>query len=265
MPTNKRITVNELSAMKARGDKITMLTAYDFPTARLLDLAGVEAILVGDSMSMVVQGHENTLPVTLDQIIYHAEIVGRAVERAFIIVDMPFPSFHIGLEKTIENAARIIKATRCHAVKLECGAGQADIISALVAAGIPVMAHVGLSPQAVHQLGGYKVQRDEDRLLNDAKTAAAAGAFSVLLECVSSSIAKRITNELQVPTIGIGAGNDCDGQVLVVNDMLGLTSGYVPRFARKYADLESVISDAVTRFRDDIRSGDFPGDAESYK
>lgn len=270
MPANQttasnKITVTELSAMKARGDKITMLTAYDFPTARLLDEAGVEAILVGDSMSMVVQGHENTLPVTLDQIIYHAEIVGRAVKRALVVVDLPFPSFHLGLEKTIESAARIIKETRCHAVKFECGAGQAEIITALVAAGIPVMAHVGLSPQAIHQLGGYKVQRDEARLLNDAKTAAAAGAFSVLLECVSSSIARRITETLSVPTIGIGAGNDCDGQVLVVNDMLGMTSGYVPRFARKYADLQSVVTDAVTRFRDDIRSGQFPGESESYK
>ena len=265
MPATQRITVKDLSAMKGRGHKITMLTAYDFPTARLLDRAGVEAILVGDSMSMVVQGHENTLPVTLDQIIYHAEIVGRAVEQALVVVDLPFPAYHLGIYKTIENAARIIKETRCQAVKLECGAAQAEIISALVSAGIPVMAHVGLSPQAVHQLGGYKVQRDEERLLHDATTAEQAGAFSVLLECVSSKIAKKITETLLVPTIGIGAGAACDGQVLVVNDMLGLTSGYVPRFARKYADLEGVITDAVTRFRDDIRNGEFPGEAESYK
>jgi 3-methyl-2-oxobutanoate hydroxymethyltransferase len=251
--------------MKARGDKITMLTAYDFPTAQLLDRAGVETILVGDSMSMVVQGHENTLAVTLDQIIYHAEIVGRAVEKALIIVDMPFPTYHLGVNKAIENAARILKETRCQAVKLEYSSGQAEIVCGLVSAGIPVMAHVGLSPQAIHQLGGYKVQRDEQRLLNDAATAEAAGAFSVLLECVTSGIAKKITDRLHVPTIGIGAGTDCDGQVLVVNDMLGLTSGYVPRFARKYADLEGVITDAVTRFRDDVRSGSFPGDAESYK
>ncbi|MCA9124342.1 MAG: 3-methyl-2-oxobutanoate hydroxymethyltransferase [Planctomycetaceae bacterium] len=265
MSITPRTTVKDLSAMKARGHKITMLTAYDFPTARLLDQAEIEAILVGDSMSMVVQGHENTLPVTLDQIIYHAEIVGRAVERALVVVDMPFPTYHLGTHRTIENAARIIKETRCQAVKLECGAGQAELIAALVSAGIPVMAHVGLSPQAVHQLGGYKVQRDEDRLLNDAVTAEAAGAFSVLLECVSTRVAKKITQKLQVPTIGIGAGAVCDGQVLVVNDMLGLTSGYVPRFARKYADLKGVITDAVTRFRDDVRNGDFPGEVESYK
>ncbi len=265
MPANQRITVTELAAMKARGHKITMLTAYDFPTARLLDRAGVEAILVGDSMSMVVQGHENTLPVTLDQIIYHAEMVGRAVEHALVVVDMPFPTYHLGVHKTIENAARIIKETRCQAVKLECSAEQADLISALVSAGIPVMAHVGLSPQAVHQLGGYKVQRDEERLLHDALTAEQAGAFSVLMECVSARVAKTITDTVQVPTIGIGAGASCDGQVLVVNDMLGLTSGYVPRFARKYADLEGVITDAVTRFRDDIRGGDFPGGSESYQ
>lgn len=265
MPSNPRITVKDLSAMKARGHKVTMLTAYDFPTARLLDQAGVEAVLVGDSLSMVVQGHENTLPVTLDQIIYHAEIVGRAVEHALVVVDMPFPTYHLGTHKTIENAARILKETRCQAVKLECGAGQAEIISALVSAGIPVMAHVGLSPQAVHQLGGYKVQRDEERLLHDATTAEAAGAFSVLLECVSSKIAKKITETLHVPTIGIGAGAVCDGQVLVVHDMLGLTNGYVPRFARKYADLQGVITDAVIRFRDDVRNGDFPGQAESYK
>lgn len=260
-----RVTVPRFTGMKATGQKITMLTAYDYPMARLLDEAGVEGVLVGDSMSMVVQGHGNTLPVTLDEMIYHAEMVGRAVERALVVVDMPFPSHHLGRHKAIENAGRILKETRCQAVKLEGGADQADTIAALVSAGIPVMAHIGLRPQNVHQLGGYKVQRDEQRLLADARAAEAAGAFSMVLECIPSRVAKRITDEIAIPTIGIGAGADCDGQVLVVNDLLGLSSGYVPRFVKPYADLKTTITDAASRFRDDVRGGRFPTAEQSYK
>src|SRR6187455_601567 len=221
-----RMTVPKFAAMKAAGQKITVVTAYDYPFARLVDEAGVEAVLVGDSMSMVVQGHENTLPVTLDEMIYHAEMVGRAVDRALVVVDMPFPSYHLGKFKAIENAGRILKETRCQAVKLEGGAEQADTIAALTGAGIPVMAHCGLRPQNIHQLGGYKVQRDEEQLLADALAAQDAGAFAVVLECIPSSIAAKITARSKIPTIGIGAGTPCDGQILVTNDLLGLTSGY---------------------------------------
>ncbi len=218
--------------MKGGPQKITVLTAYDFPLARLLDAAGIEAILVGDSMSMVVQGHDTTLPVTLDEMIYHAEMVGRAVQRALVIVDMPFPTTHLGVHKAIECA--------------------------------PVMAHVGLRPQSVHQMGGYKVQRDEQRLRQDAQAAEEAGAFSIVLECVPSPLAASITAALQIPTIGIGAGPDCDGQVLVSHDLLGLTSGYVPRFVKPYADLSTAVQQAVSRFREDVRQGVFPGPENSF-
>jgi 3-methyl-2-oxobutanoate hydroxymethyltransferase len=264
-PTERRITVPKFTALKAAGQKITMLTAYDFTMASLVDAAGVEGILVGDSMSMVVQGHSNTLPVTLDEMIYHAEMVGRAVQHALVIVDMPFPSNHLGPLKAVENAGRILKETRCQAVKLEGGADQSEVIAALVSAGIPVMAHVGLRPQSVHQLGGYKVQRDEERLMKDARTAQDAGAFAVVLECIPAEIAQRITASVQIPTIGIGAGAGCDGQVLVTHDMLGLTTGYVPRFAKKYADLQGTIAQAVTQFRDDVRAGRFPSSEQMFK
>src|SRR5438477_9265832 len=214
----QRITVPEFAGFKKAGQKISMVTAYDYAMARLVDAAGVEGILVGDSMSMVVQGHDSTLPVTLDEMIYHAEMVGRAVEHALLIVDMPFPSFHLGAHKAIENAGRILKETRCQAVKLEGGVEQAETIAALVSAGIPVMAHCGLRPQSIHQLGGYKVQRDEPRLLADAKAAEEAGAFSIVLECIPSGLAEKNTAATAIPTIGIGAGPGCDGQVLVTND-----------------------------------------------
>ncbi|HYO25107.1 MAG TPA: 3-methyl-2-oxobutanoate hydroxymethyltransferase [Lacipirellulaceae bacterium] len=260
-----RMTVPRFAGMKASGPKISVVTAYDYPFARLVDEAGVEAVLVGDSMSMVVQGHENTLPVTLDEMIYHAEMVGRAVQRALVVVDMPFPSYHLGKFKAIENAGRILKETRCQAVKLEGGAEQADTIAALVSAGIPVMAHCGLRPQSVHQLGGYRVQRDEAALLNDARAAADAGAFSVVLECIPSKIAQRITALLKVPTIGIGAGADCDGQVLVLHDVLGLSSNYAPKFVKAYADVKQTVVDAVRQFRDEVREGEFPGPEHAYE
>ncbi len=260
-----RMTVPRFTALKASGRKISMLTAYDHTMAGLLDAAGVESILVGDSLSMVVQGHSTTLPVTLDEIIYHAEMVGRAVQHALVVVDMPFPSNHLGPHRAVESAARILKETRCQAVKLEGGADQADVIRALVTAGIPVMAHCGLRPQSVHVLGGYKVQRDEAQLIADAQAAQEAGAFSVLLECIPADLAAKITSLLRVPTIGIGAGSHCDGQVLVINDLLGLTSGYVPKFVRAYADLKSTITDAVTRFRDDVRGGVFPSADQTFK
>lgn len=260
-----RITVPQFTAFKAAGRKITMVTAYDFPMARLVDAAGIEGILVGDSMSMVVQGHDSTLPVTLDEMIYHAEMVGRAVEHALVVVDMPFPSFHLGKYKAIDGAGRILKETRCQAVKLESGIEQAETIAALVSAGIPVMAHCGLRPQSVLQLGGYRVQRDEEQLMADAKAAAEAGAFAIVLECIPRAIAKRITAEVAIPTIGIGAGADCDGQVLVLHDLLGITTGYVPRFVKAYADLKSDITKAVAHYRDEVRDGTFPAKEHGFE
>src|SRR2546421_7254862 len=261
---SKRITAPQFTAMKAEGRKLSMVTAYDYPMARLVDSAGVEGILVGDSMSMVVQGHDSTLPVTLDEMIYHAEMVGRAVEHALLIVDMPFPSFHLGTHRAIENAGRILKESRCQAVKLEGGVEQAETIAALVSAGIPVMAHCGLRPQSIHTLGGYKVQRDEPQLLADAKAAQDAGAFAIVLECIPRTIAKKITRDVAVPTIGIGAGADCDGQVLVLHDLLGITSGYMPRFVKAYADLKTEITRAVTEYRDEVRSGGCPTKQYGY-
>jgi 3-methyl-2-oxobutanoate hydroxymethyltransferase len=260
-----RMTVPKFTSLKASGQKISMVTAYDFPFARLVDEAGVEGVLVGDSMSMVVQGHENTLPVTLDEMIYHAEMVGRAVERALVIVDMPFPSYHLGKHKAIDNAGRILKQARCQAVKLEGGAAQAETIAALVSAGIPVMAHCGLRPQSVHQLGGYKVQRDEQALIEDARAAAEAGAFAMVLECIPSTIARRITEMLAIPTIGIGAGPNCDGQVLVLHDILGLASNYMPRFVKSYASLSKSVVEAVRQFRNEVREGEFPSEEHGYE
>ncbi len=250
--------------MKARGQKICVLTAYDYPTARMLDEAGVDVILVGDSLSMVVQGRETTLPVTLDEMIYHAEIVGRAVERAMVVVDLPFPTGSIGTHKAVEAAAQILKQARCQAVKLEGGVEQAEVIAALSSAGIPVMGHVGLRPQNVHRMGGYKVQRDELRLKQDAQAAAQSGAFGLVLECIPAGLAAEITAALEIPTIGIGAGSDCDGQVLVIHDLLGVTPLPLPRFVKRYANLRETISQAVQQFCDEVRGGQFPGREQEF-
>ena len=259
-----KVTVPQLVGMKQRQEKITMLTAYDYSMAKMLDEAGVDTLLVGDSMAMVVQGHENTLPVTLEEMIYHAEMVGRATKRALVIVDLPFPINHQGVYQTVMAAGRILKQTRCQAVKLEGGADQAEVISALVTAGIPVMAHVGLRPQSVHTMGGYKIQRDQEQLMTDALAAQEAGAFGIVLECIPSPIAKELTQKLAIPTIGIGAGPDCDGQVLVIQDMLGMTSGYVPSFVKAYADIKSTIDGAVKEWCSDVRQGEFPDEAHSF-
>ena len=260
----RQITVPKFAAMKAAGRKITMLTAYDYTMAELVDSAGIEGILVGDSLAMVVQGHPNTLPVTMDQIIYHAEMVGRAVEHALVVVDMPFLSYHLGTLKAVENAGRVLKETRCQAVKLEQGPEQIEVTSALVSAGIPVMAHFGLRPQSIHQMGGYSIQRDRDKLLADAKAAEEAGAFSILLECVPGEIAGEVTAAVSVPTIGIGAGAGCDGQILVIHDVLRLGTGRVPRHAKAYADLGTAITQAITQYRDEVREGAFPGAEQTF-
>lgn len=259
----QRMTVPRFMSLKAKGQRISMLTAYDFPLAKILDEAGIDAVLVGDTVSMVVQGHDNTLHVTLDDIIYHAEIVGRAVQRALVVVDMPFPTFQISRPRAIANAARILQETRCQAVKLEGTREQAETVAALVGAGIPVMGHVGLRPQTVHQMGGYKMHRDATRLLADAEALQDAGAFALVLECMPAEIAVQITEQLRIPTIGIGAGPQCDGQVLVAHDLLGLTSGRVPRFVRRYANLEQVVHDAVSQYCREVANGTFPGPDET--
>lgn len=264
MGQNSRMTVPKFVGLKGKS-RISMLTAYDYTMAKMIDEAGVESILVGDSMAMVVQGHTTTLPVTLEEMIYHAEMVGRAVRNALVIVDLPFPTNHLGVHKAVEYAGRILKETHCQAVKLEGGAEQAQVIAALVAAGIPVMAHVGLRPQSIHMMGGFKVQRQADVLLADAKAAEEAGAFGVVLECIPQAIAKQITDAIRVPTIGIGAGPHCDGQVLVINDLLGLPSEYRPRFVKSYADLSSTINNAVVDFREEVRSGKFPGPEHAFE
>ncbi|MFN6130720.1 MAG: 3-methyl-2-oxobutanoate hydroxymethyltransferase [Planctomycetota bacterium] len=262
--TDGPVTVRTLAAMKKRGERITMLTAYDYPTAQLLDRAGIDCLLVGDSLGMVVQGHKTTVPVTLDQIIYHGEMVARAAQRAMVVVDLPFPVGQVSIPHTLECSARIMKETQCQAVKMEGGHQQSDAIRALVDAGIPTIAHIGLRPQSVHALGGYRVQKDGDLLMRDALAAQGAGAFAVLIECVPAELAKVVTEKLSVPTIGIGAGPGCDGQVLVTNDMLGWNSGYIPKFVRQFADLKSLATDAVTAYRQQVRDGAFPGSKEAF-
>ena len=259
----KRVTVLDLAAARRAGRPISMITADDWPTGRLADAAGVDCVLVGDSVAMVVAGRSSTIPATLEQMIYHGEIVSRAVTRALVVVDLPFPLQHLGVRTAIEACSRILKETGCQAVKLEGTAGQADVIAGLVAAGIPVMGHVGLRPQAVHQLGGYRLQRDLDVLMADARSAAAAGAFAVVLECVPRSAAAAITAALEVPTIGIGAGPDCDGQVLVLHDLAGLSFDRVPKFVRGYVDAGAAIGAALDRWRQDVERRDFPGAAET--
>jgi 3-methyl-2-oxobutanoate hydroxymethyltransferase len=262
--TEGSVTVRTLAAMKERGERITMLTAYDFPTAQLLDRAGIDCLLVGDSLGMVVQGHKTTVPVTLDQMIYHGEMVVLGSQRAMVVVDLPFPVGQVSVPHTLECAARIMKETQCHAVKMEGGHQQSDAIRAMVDAGIPTIAHIGLRPQSVHALGGYRVQKDADRLMRDALAAQGAGAFAVLIECVPAELAREVTEKLTVPTIGIGAGAACDGQVLVTDDMLGWNSGYIPKFVRQFADLKTMAADAVVAYRDRVRDGNFPGPKETF-
>ena len=262
-PPGRRVTTTDLAAARRAGRPLTMVTAYDWPTGLLADASGVDCVLVGDSVSMVVAGRDSTIPATLEQMIYHGEIVGRAVRRALVVVDLPFPLQHLGVKRAIAASARILKETGCQAVKLEGTAGQADVIAGLVAAGIPVMGHVGLRPQAVHQLGGYRMQRDEEALMADAQSAAAAGACAVVLECIPGALAAAITAAVAIPTIGIGAGPDCDGQVLVMHDLVGLSLGRVPRFVRRYADCGGDIAAALTRWKADVERREFPGAAET--
>jgi 3-methyl-2-oxobutanoate hydroxymethyltransferase len=259
-----KITVPELFKMKKEGKKIAALTAYDFPFARIVDESGIHLILVGDSVGNVVQGQTNTLPVTMDEMIYHTKMVSRAVQFAIVVGDMPFMSYQASITDAISNAGRFLKEAGASAVKLEGGASVSHIIKAISAASIPVQAHIGLTPQSVHQMGGFKVQRDEDRLLADAKEVEAAGAFSIVLEGMPSDIAKKITQSVSIPTIGIGAGSDCDGQILVLHDLLGLTDRHVPKFVKKYADIWNASKSAVETYVSEVQTGKFPTKEYSY-
>lgn len=260
-----RLTIRDFAKFKETGERFVMLTAYDCLSARMLDQAGIEMLLVGDSLGMVVQGRENTVSVTVNDMIYHGEIVVRSSQRALVVVDLPFPVGQVDRSHTIRTASRIMKRTGCQAVKLEGGAQQADDIAALVDAGIATVAHIGLRPQAVNALGGYRVQRNRDQLVADAMAAEKAGAFAVLMECVPSDIAREITESIQVPTIGIGAGVHCNGQVLVTQDLLGWNIGYIPKFVRKYATIADDMANAVQSFVSDVKQGNFPGRDESFQ
>lgn len=261
----RKITVPAFRELAAHGQKLTMLTAYDYLWAGIMDEAGIDSILVGDSLAMVVQGRTTTLPVTLNEMIYHGEIVTRAVRRALVVVDLPFMSYQVSPRQAVRNAGRIIKETGADAVKLEGGTIQSETIRAIGRAEIPVMAHVGMRPQAVRQLGGMgKVQRDEEQLLNDARAAEDAGAFAVVLELVPQDIAERITKALTIPTIGIGAGAGCSGQVLVGPDMLGLNPGFQPKFLKQFADLRQQATQAVRSYIEEVRDGSFPDAAHSH-
>ncbi len=266
---NARVTINDFLRKKAEGRKLTLLTAYDYPFARILDEAGVDAILVGDSLSMVVQGLENTLPVTMEEMVYHTRMVARAAERAMVIGDMPFLSYQTSVEEAVRNAGRFLKEGGAHAVKVEGGAEVSEKVRAMVRADIPVMAHIGLTPQAVHRMGGYSVQgRSEEaqqRLMEEARILQDAGAFSLVLEAIPMELAKRISETLVIPTIGIGAGPHCDGQVLVLHDILGLFERFVPKFVKRYANLKEDALNAVRRFREEVEDGSFPGEEQSFK
>lgn len=251
-----------------RNAKITCLTAYDYPTARLLDEAGVDIMLVGDSLGMVVLGYENTIPVTLEEMLHHTRAVRRGTRRALLVADMPYGSYHGDPAEAVRNALRLVKESGAEAVKVEGGERRMDVIARMVEAEIPVMGHIGLTPQSLHALGGFRVQGKTsaaaEKLVRDAHAVAHAGAFSVVLESIPREVAALITRQLPIPTIGIGAGPDCDGQVLVIHDVLGLSFGHAPKFARRYADLAGTISRAAEEFLADVRSGGFPSDAESY-
>jgi 3-methyl-2-oxobutanoate hydroxymethyltransferase len=272
---NGKIAVPDILARKSLSSsttsaagKIVCLTAYDFPTARLLDDAGVDVVLVGDSLGMVVLGHENTLPVTMEEMLHHTRAVRRGVRRALLVADMPYGSYHVDMAESVRHAVQFVKEAGAEAVKVEGGEKRVELIARLVEAEIPVMGHVGLTPQSLHAFGGFRVQgktaEAAERVLRDADAVEAAGAFSIVLESMPRELAARITRELRIPTIGIGAGPDCDGQILVLHDMIGLGSGHTPKFARRYANVGDVISRAVSEYASDVRAGHFPSDEESY-
>ena len=264
----KKITTETLRKMKFDKVKITMLTAYDFTTAKMVDAGGVDAILVGDSASNVMAGFETTLPITLDHMIYHAQCVVRGVDRALVVVDLPFGSYQSNPEKALESSVRIMKESQAHAIKLEGGSEVEESIRKIVNAGIPVMGHLGLTPQSIFQFGTYKVRAKEEeeaeKLLSDAKLLEELGCFALVLEKIPAALAKRVSESISIPTIGIGAGPDCDGQVLVYHDMVGMNQGFSPKFLRRYLDLYTEITGAVSQFVKDVKAVDFPNEKESY-
>lgn len=263
-----RITIDRIKQMKQAGEKIVMLTAYDYPTARLVDQAGVPLILVGDSLGMVVLGYDSTVPVTMPDMLHHIKAVVRGSQNALVVGDLPFMSYQVSIEAALTNAGRLLQEGGCQAVKLEGGERSAATVRALVEAGIPVMGHIGLTPQSVHQLSGYRVQGKTPRaaveLINDARALADAGAFAIVLESIPAVLAKVITEKVDAPTIGIGAGPYCDGQVQVLHDMLGMSPDFSPKHAKRYANLAETVTAAVARYAQDVRSGDFPSAKESY-
>jgi len=264
----KRVTTKDFLEKKKKGEKIVVLTAYDYPTALAAEGGGVDAILVGDSLGMVVLGYESTLPVTMEDMLHHTKAVVRGAKRALVIGDMPFMSYQISVEEAVRNAGRFLQEAEAQAVKLEGGREVAETVRRIVSAGIPVMAHIGLTPQSIHQLGGFRVQgRDSQtaaRLKEDALILEEAGAFSIVLECVPKGLAKEITDSLTIPTIGIGAGIHCDGQVLVIHDMLGLFERFVPKHVKVYANLIEKMREAIGLYAKEVREGTFPDDAHSF-
>lgn len=264
----KKITTETLRKMKFDKEKIAMLTAYDYTTAKMVDAGGVDAILVGDSASNVMAGHETTLPITLDQMIYHAQSVVRGVSRALVVVDLPFGSYQSDSQKALDSAVRIMKESGAHAIKLEGGIEVQKSIKKIVNAGIPVMGHLGLTPQSIYQFGTYKVRAKEDaeaqKLLDDAKLLEELGCFAVVLEKIPANLAKKVSESISIPTIGIGAGPDCDGQVLVYHDMVGMNQGFSPKFLRRYLDLYAEITDAISKYVGDVKQQQFPNEKESY-
>lgn len=264
-----KVTTRSLKEMKQKGHKITMLTAYDYTMARILDEAGVDVILVGDSLGMVMLGYKNTLPVTLDEMLHHAKAVVKGVEDALVVVDMPFMSYEVEVSTAVHNAGMMIKESGAAAIKLEGGSEVSMTIEAMVKARIPVMGHIGLTPQAIHQMGGYKVQgrdsKEAKRLIDDARLLEEAGVFALVLECIPYQLAREITKSVNIPTIGIGAGPDCDGQVLVIHDLLGLYKEIRPKFVRRYRDLGSEVKNAVGEFIKDVKEVKFPTLRESYE
>ncbi len=268
MPTREKITVNTLRELKKNKEKITMLTAYDFTTAQLIDHAGIETILVGDSASNVFAGNESTLPITLDEIIYHAKAVTRAVKQAFVIVDIPFGYYQSSPKKALASAVRIMKKTTANAVKMEGGKEISESITSILKAGIPVIGHLGLIPQSFHQLSGYSVQakkeQDANKLKQDALLLEELGCFAVVLEKIPATLAAEVSRQLTIPTIGIGAGSGTDGQVLVINDMLGLTQGFSPKFLRRYLNLDEQITQAVKTYIKEVKAVDYPNKTEQY-
>ncbi|MFC2001867.1 3-methyl-2-oxobutanoate hydroxymethyltransferase [Chloroflexota bacterium] len=262
-----RININQIREMKPKGEKITMLTAYDFATAKIVDEVGVPLILVGDSLGMVVLGYESTIPVTMEEMLHHTKAVVRGTKQAMIIGDMPFMTYHVSVEDALRNAARFIQEGGAQAVKLEGGVTVAEKVRRMVECGIPVMGHIGLTPQSIHQFGGFKAQGKTPeaaaRLLKDARALEEAGAFAIVLETVPAPLAALITRDIGIPTIGIGAGIGCDGQVQVINDILGSFSGFIPKHAKQYVKLMDFMSSAITDYYDEVKAGTFPTDAQS--